>query len=259
MMDAQDTKRGRNKYLLYEWYQIRLVPMQMTAKLNILDQLYQIYGSFSQSLEIACQRHCDHCCTSNVTLTTLEGYKLVMDLSAIEKQDLWHRLAAGSALKRYQPRFTINQMAKWCQEGKEIPIEDPHQHQEACPLLEKKECPVYQLRPFACRCFCSTIICSRDHMAEIDPFVLSVNDVFLQYIEHIDASGYSGNLIDVIRFFNASANTLAYKENRLGRAPRGLIANHPLTVLMIPPEHRQRLQPILKAIQEIKVPVETHS
>jgi Fe-S-cluster containining protein len=230
--------------------------MKLDNKLAILDQLYHIYEAFSQSLELACQRYCDHCCTSNVSLTTLEGYKLALDLTASGKSDLWDKLEAASGDERYQPRFTINQLARWCQQGKEIPSEEPHQHRKACPLLKKKECPVYQVRPFGCRCFSSKKICSRSGIAEVDSFIITVNDVFLQYIEHIDSDGYSGNLIDVVTLFKSAANSFAYKQNLLDPAPSGLIHNHPLRVLMIPPEHRQRLQPLLKEIHNIKIPGE---
>jgi hypothetical protein len=228
--------------------------MKLGIKLAILDQLYHIYDTFSQTLKLACQKYCDTCCTINVTLTTLEGYKLVMHLNKSDKNDLFKKIERASTQKRYRPQFTTNQMAQWCQEGKEIPLEDPHRHHEPCPLLANKECPVYQLRPFGCRCFCSTRICSTENMAKVDPFVITVNDVFLQYIEHIDADGYSGGLIDVITLFKSPANQKAYQHNRWDPSSTGLIQNHPMSVLMIPPEHRQRIQPILNAIQRIKVP-----
>ncbi len=40
------------------------------------------------SLDVACKKNCAHCCTANVTLTTLEGYKIVDHLIATGKLDV---------------------------------------------------------------------------------------------------------------------------------------------------------------------------
>ena len=87
----------------------------------------------------------------------------------------------------------------------------------------------------------------------MDPFMLTVNDVFLQHLEHIDAQGYTGNFSDVMQFLSSDDNRQNYAAGQLGRPPAGLVANQPVFVLMIPPEHRERIQPILKQIRSIQV------
>ena len=87
----------------------------------------------------------------------------------------------------------------------------------------------------------------------MDPLILTASDVILQHIEHIDAQGYSGNFVDVLTFLASEENRQTYAAGRIGPAPEGLVANQPVFVLMIPPEHRERIQPLLKELRSIQV------
>ena len=89
----------------------------------------------------------------------------------------------------------------------------------------------------------------------MDPFVMAVNNIFLQYIEHVDAEGYSGNLTDILLFLESWENRDAYRDGTLSGENRDiplLISNSPLKVLLVSPEHRDKVIPILKSLQEIK-------
>jgi hypothetical protein len=80
-----------------------------------------------------------------------------------------------------------------------------------------------------------------------------VNTVFLQTIEHLDADGCSGNLIDVLQVMASEDNRRAYEKDRLKCETNGLIVNWSLKVLMIPPEHRTKMEPILQELRQIKI------
>jgi hypothetical protein len=108
------------------------------------------------------------------------------------------------------------------------------------------------LRPFGCRCLVSRHNCGEKGYAEVDDFVISVNTVILQTIEHADVQGCTGNLVDVLSLLSSEDNQKSYRSNELTCKKSGLIPNYPLSVLMIPPEHRTRMQPILKALREIR-------
>lgn len=54
--------------------------MHLNLKLSALDQIYEIYDNFISGLEVACKRGCAHCCTTRVTLTTIEGYYIINQL-----------------------------------------------------------------------------------------------------------------------------------------------------------------------------------
>jgi hypothetical protein len=151
----------------------------------------------------------------------------------------------------FRPLLTTNRIAELCRQGREIPEEAFGDPAEICPLLEENACPVYSLRPFGCRCLVSRVPCRESGTAEMPDFVLTVNTVFLQMIEHLDATGCTGNLADVLLCLLSAENRHAYEEGRLSCNATGLIGNHPLTVLMVPPEHRNRLQPILGALAKL--------
>ncbi|MGD8969911.1 MAG: hypothetical protein PVG01_00770 [Desulfobacterales bacterium] len=227
--------------------------MTIKQKLDLLDKIYGIYDTFARDLEVACQKYCDHCCTSNVCLTTLEGYRLVHRLEPDQREYLQRCLETTSGKRVFRPLLTTNRIADLCRKGREIPAEAFGDPAEDCPLLEENACPVYRLRPFGCRCLVSRIPCRASGTAEMPDFVLTVNTVFLQTIEHLDAAGCTGNLADVLRCLLPDDNRQAFRDGRLSCSATGLIGNHPLTVLMVPPEHRNRLQPILSALGNLSI------
>jgi hypothetical protein len=47
--------------------------MKPSSKLAVLDRIYAIYDQFAASLNLACKKYCSPCCTTSVTLTTIEG------------------------------------------------------------------------------------------------------------------------------------------------------------------------------------------
>ncbi len=227
--------------------------MRLTNKLIALDRIYAAYDRFSTSLDVACKKYCAHCCTSNVTLTTLEGYKIVDHLIAAGKLDLIDELAQGAATTRYQPQISTNRLAELYAAEAKVPEEEMAEHWEKCLLLEKNACAIYDLRPFGCRCFISRKNCAEMGFADIAEFTASVNTVFLQTIEHLDADGCSGNLIDMLQVMASGDNRQAYAEDRLKCEAGGLIVNWSLKVLMIPPEHRTGMEPILQDLRNIKL------
>lgn len=227
--------------------------MTIEQKLDLLNRIYGIYDAFARSLEVSCRKHCAHCCTANVSLTTLEGYWLVHSLEPDQLKYLQRCLEPASTKHVFRPLLTTNRMAALCREGQEIPEEDFANPGKNCPLLEESACPVYPLRPFGCRCLVSRVPCRKSGSAEMPDFVLTVNTVFLQTIEHLDAAGCTGNLADILLCLLSDKNRQAFREGRLSCSATGLIGNHRLSVLMVPPEHRDRLQPILRALGNLSI------
>ena len=227
--------------------------MDITANLKILDQIYAIYDKFAASLDLACKKYCDHCCTSGVILTTLEGYKIIDHLSSDTNTDVIQHIRCASEIKRLRPQLTTNRLAQLCANGGDPPEEADNRDLQTCPLLLDHQCPIYELRPYGCRCLVSRHNCGEKGYAEIDDFVLSVNTVFLQTIEHVDAGGCSGNLVDVLQALADEKNRKDYGNGALHCSANKLIPNQPLEVLMIPPEHRSKMEPILQELRQISV------
>jgi Fe-S-cluster containining protein len=225
--------------------------MQLKSKLEALNRVYEIYNEFSATLDLACKEKCAHCCTTNVAMTTLEGYKIVDDLIATGQLDVIDRLKGTEEMPRFQPLLTTNRMAELCAADAKVPQEDTADEWQDCCLLTDSLCTIYDLRPFGCRCFVSRRNCGDTGYADIDDFTASVNTVFLQVIEHLDATGCSGNLIDLLQIMASEDNRRAYEKGELNCEDSGLIVNWELKVLMIPPEHRTKIEPILQQLREI--------
>jgi Fe-S-cluster containining protein len=227
--------------------------MSLEHKLDLLERIYRIYDDFAGSLKMACRKHCALCCTANVSLTTIEGYRLVKNANGPQRELLKRRLSRAAGKRPFRPLVTPNRMAALCREGREVPEDTCDPPQKACVLLDDSSCPVYALRPFGCRCFFSQVTCRKGGAAEVPDVVLSVNTVFLQVIEHLDASGCTGSLADVLRCLLSAANRSAYRQDRLTCTAAGLVDNHRLTVLMVPPQHRERLEPIISDLRKLRL------
>lgn len=226
--------------------------MDLNNKLAALDQIYQIYDNFVSELQLACRKQCAHCCTTGVTVTTVEGYKIVKKLES-ERDSQWiEKIEQASKQPHFQLKITVNQLANICAEGIEPPVEE-NPEWDMCPFLTDGLCPVYAARPFGCRCLVSRQDCGKQGVADIDDFLLSVNTVFLQTIEHLDMDGCTGNLLDVMKVMANKENRRAYACDKLKCLSAGLIANQPLKILMIPPEHRTKMEPILNSLREVRI------
>ena len=227
--------------------------MDLNTKLTVLERLGAIYDQFLSQFDLACKKHCAHCCTANVTMTTLEGFRIYNHLEKNGQLQYLKTVDQKARPRRFIPQVSINRMADICARDAELPVERMDPDAGACLLLENEACPLYAARPYGCRCMVSANNCGVSGAADMDPFILTVNDVFLQHLEHIDAQGYTGNVADVMQFLASEENRSGYARGTLGPPPAGLVANQPMFVLMVPPEHRERIQPLLTRIRSIQV------
>jgi Fe-S-cluster containining protein len=225
--------------------------LRVARRLAVLEHLYGVYDRFCGRLDgLACRKFCDTCCSCNVTLTTLEGLYLLQELEPIRRKDCLAMLAGDQGRNRFRPRYTTNHIAALCREG-HAPPEDAVDHDGSrCPFLAEAACSLYPLRPFGCRCMLSRHPCGEQGYADLDDWLLTVNTVFLQTIEHIDCPGGFGNLQDVLWALGSEKRRAAYREGRPPLDALGLIPNHPAPMLMVPPVHRERIQPLLEEMQQ---------
>lgn len=227
--------------------------MDINTKLAILENLYRIYDEYAQTLDTQCRQYCDHCCTRNVTLTTLEGQLIINHLTPAESPGFFKAIENNADRNRFSPLVTINKMADMCAKGQDPPDEDIDPAAGPCPVICDKSCPVYPVRPFNCRCMVSASDCGKTGYADMDELTLAVNNIFLQYVEHIDAQGLTGNFTDILLFLKDKENQTAYAQNRPLTSGNGLIANQPVFVLMVPPQFRKETAPLIKKIQGIRI------
>ncbi len=226
--------------------------MNLNSKLLALDKVYNVYNDFASGINTFCKKYCSLCCTRDVIMTSIEGYKIIQHIISEDKTHLFEKIKSSAELKRLQPGITINGLAELCKDNDNDNLaEEIKTPMGQCPLLINDECSVYQDRPFACRCFNSINNCAENESATIDDFVLTVNNIFLQVIEHIDQGGFTGNLTDILLFLEPQQNCENLLSGKLIDLPTCLINNHSLKILMIPPEHKNQAQPILKALKKI--------
>ncbi len=226
--------------------------MKLARRLHLLEGLYAIHARFTAELDsLACGLHCDDCCTRNVTMTTLEGIYLLEGLTPDERTRLMAAVRRHADQPRYRPAITTNTLARYCIEERELPEEAPPDEATTCPLLEEKACLFYDRRPFGCRCFVSRRRCGDQGYADVDDWVLTANTVFLQTIEQLDCPGCFGNFSDVLLSLGNWGRRMHDEPTPPACETAGLLVNQPTTALMIPPEHMERIQPLLQAIRAL--------
>lgn len=210
-------------------------------RLDKLRQLYDLYDLVMAKDQFVCYKGCATCCTCNVTLTSLELDYIKVFLGPEKEEAMIDIFRKNLPLKRFQPKTTMNGFARLCMEGGEVLEEENDPLWGVCPLLLNNVCTIYPVRPFGCRSLVSKEDCALHGVATVPAFVLTLNNIFMQYLEHMDCRGVSGNIFDMVL---AHSSDLSF--------PRIVtINNQEAMFLMVPPEHRERVRPLLKDIARI--------
>lgn len=218
------------------------------SRLKWLERLYGLHETYLQKLALHCREGCAVCCTRSVTATTLEARYIMNGLTDRGELHLLKRLEAASESERFRPRITINQLAEICMNGETPPDEPNDPGWGACPFLEANRCLIYPVRPFGCRLMVSTRNCAETGCADMPELILTINQVLQQSIEHADAGGLTGNLIDVLHL-PADGKYSTYSDAQPLTPPTpNLLRNRPAPVLMVPPAHRRAVSKILNSL-----------
>jgi Fe-S-cluster containining protein len=228
--------------------------MERRKKLAMLEAIYRVEETFVRGLEPVCKPGCASCCTARVTMTTLEGELIASHLARIGESRLLEKVCRSRDrnFDRLIPQLTTNRLAEICLRGEAPPTEPMADSPGTCPLLEADRCTIYPVRPLACRTMVSRVDCAATGFADMDDFSVTVSTVLMQYVEHIDADGCSGNFADVLVCLSSPAHRTFFRQDALSCPENGLVKNRPIPALMIPPEHRQRIRPLLDAVAQIR-------
>jgi Fe-S-cluster containining protein len=217
-----------------------------------LNHIYQLYDRIMGSETPACGPGCAGCCTCNVTLTRLEARMVTSRLASPRHDILVTAITHRFPAKRYIPKMSANRFARLCMEDADLPEEENDPSWGKCPLLENDLCMIYDVRPFGCRAMVSETDCRNTGSAQMPSWVLTVNNVFLQAIEHLDQDGYSGNLSDMLHRALSGNDVTGQDIQNHDHENNGLfVKNEPITCLMIPPEHRDRMAPIVRDLSQL--------
>ncbi len=165
------------------------------TKEKVLHSIYKVFDQWSKYLEVSCRRGCSSCCTQSVTITATEGVEI---LRYVLSQDLSDWFAQRLLTRDFiPPKFTTNDFAKACLEGRDVDLSPPA-NQATCPFLNDKECGIYPARPFSCRLFISQKTCSATQPALVPDHYFEATVAASQLIEHLGQKEYWGNMLDVL-------------------------------------------------------------
>jgi len=224
-------------------------------KSAILDIIYDQYGQWARQFAVACRPACRICCTQNVTMTAVEGEKI---LSYALRQGLaeWLGKTLAEAAAAQPPPFTTNQFAAACLAGREMKEEWP-ENSKPCPFLDHDLCRIYAARPFACRLFLSTGRCPPGGEAEMPPAYPGAASAICQIIEHLGQRRPWGNMLDVLL---ALLPHPAYREiarlvppDKIAAARDRLLAAAPLPGFLLDDAEQALAAPLFEAIFQHQV------
>ncbi len=219
-------------------------------RLQLLQNIYQLFDRFCAPFDTACQKGCAQCCTANVTLTTLEGLLILDHLTANSLEPALRALEQTAARARFQPTLTINDLAELCARDQDPPDEGADPGAGACPLRAGDLCTIYAVRPLGCRAMQSRTHCAQTGAADMPELILTAANLFPQFIEAIDITGLTGNLSDILLYLSVPAQRAHYESGQKAASDH-LPANRAIPVLMIPPEHRPQMQPLIEDIKRM--------
>jgi len=201
-----------------------------------LRAIYTLFDSETYDLPLACQKGCALCCTDHLSLTTIEARFLNEYLKGNEAA----KKRIADARISWRPAYTVNGLVLDTLCRRPSPEEDETSPVGPCPLLEDDACLAYPARPLACRVMFTRKLCGQStEGAEIRPLEMSLNQVFMQAVEHLDSAGRSGNLCEMMDFL-------------LGKSDgESLLYNRSMPGFLIEPEHQEAIRPVVKKLQEI--------
>lgn len=90
---------------------------------DVLQEIYRLYDAQLEAVDVACCKYCAECCTTNVTMTRLEGTLIA---AVAGKNRIAELLSRGACEKmpRYQPILSTNAYVASCRTDAPLP-DDP--------------------------------------------------------------------------------------------------------------------------------------
>lgn len=221
---------------------------QDSKKKESLRQIYACYDETIKCVDTACKEKCAACCTCNVTMTRLEAHYLIDSMDSSEQKRIAEKVVSGFPVKRFIPRMSTNMFARFCMEGRTLPDEENDPLWGSCPLLVNGSCSIYDVRPFGCRALISTVSCEKQGYADVSELVLTIQNLFLQAIEHLDSNGTFGNLSDMLAVVLSDRCLTGAGAFPADSGKNQLLSNEKISVLMVPPEHRSKVAKVMQTL-----------
>jgi Fe-S-cluster containining protein len=230
--------------------------MEITLKEKILLTIYDRFEIWASSIFRTCTKGCSVCCTQNVTMTAMEGER-ILDFIGLQDQEFWcaKRLQALSAIS--PPSLTVNEYAAACLQQQEVEESDTPPV-TPCPFLDKDYCSIYPVRPFACRCFLSQSPCRTDESAIVPNYYPASAMTMMQLIEHLGQNEYWGNMLDILL---SLCDILKYKKiasfidnpSIIVQARLKTRKARPLPGFLLLEDEKEKISPLLESIFSTRI------
>jgi hypothetical protein len=224
-------------------------PPALHDKRALLFVLYEVYEEIAAEFPAACRKECLTCCTHNVLSCTLEVDLILEFLRDRGRQDLVHRMLTPGTGPRMRPALSINELAGYCLRREEPPLDAPDFDSLPCPLREPEGCPIYPVRPFSCRALWSSRLCTDGGSAIVHPFLVTLGGMFEQMIEHVDAGGLCGNMLDLAAQLGQEEQRSAYRAGDAVTSAAFLTETHPNPGFLVAPGHRKEAAGVMDRLR----------
>ncbi|MFN2355176.1 MAG: hypothetical protein ABR512_11705 [Desulfopila sp.] len=219
---------------------------------TILSAIYSCFTDWSAPQQFCCHAGCATCCSCKVTVTALEGRRIV-DFCRFHNRLDWliERLRSPNILD--PPKQTTNEYISATLEQQD-PLPQAVQtaaNDGQCPFLEKDICTIYEVRPFSCRCFVSTTPCSPGRAATIPDHYLYGAMAAQQIIEHLGQFSPWGYLTDIIivEICRGEGKRISATLKSMRQTARARIRRaQPLPGFIIPDDEQDKVAPLLHSI-----------
>lgn len=222
----------------------------------ILQKIYDSFETWEKDRDFVCQKGCSTCCTQNVTMTSVEANMIFQYIMENNKEQ-WFTKCLENVSTLKPPKLTTNEYATACLSGEEADPGD-NDNFSPCPFLQNNSCMIYPVRPFGCRCFASSIKCSKDRPAEAPDFHLAASTSIYQIIEHMSQGEYWGNMLDILLTMCSMSDyktisNLLSDDTLVEISKKKLRKARPLPGFLLLEEDQKNVSPLLEAIFTTKV------
>ena len=166
-----------------------------------LAALFSVYEEWAERFTLACRKGCSACCTSSVTMTSLEGAIIFDFIRKAGRKEQFLALLTRTGPPQSKPAMTTNEFAAAFLGRCDVSSDALDGWDfSPCIFLADNACTIYGARPFGCRSFGSLVPCGAGAAAETAPIHLAVNTVFTQIIEGADSKGGTwGSMTNILQ------------------------------------------------------------
>lgn len=220
----------------------------------ILDTIYSAFEQWSADNNFCCKAGCSTCCTQNVTITALEGER-ILSYCIQHNRRTWLLDKLLKLEQREKPKQTTNEYVLACLQGAD-PEEEKESTRNVCPFLEENICTIYEVRPFSCRCFSSETVCSHDRSATVADHYIYASMAVMQLIEHLSQFNHWGHMGEVLRALVQTKKYQAFTHPEMisqDNIINKVRSAQPIPGFIIPDEHKDQIGPLIETIFRSKI------